>query len=223
MSSGLGLGTEWVATRCPLNYPAGIEPEQPRPDFGQNEMNSSRPNSLDHRPHHSVRQWLLIVLLLAPSVLDAAMGEVCLLSSPDGRIQVSVQMPAPGSVARPHWSATFRGKPVLTECGLGLQTAEAGDVMAGVRVVAERRRSRDARIPVLFGKSDHANDRFREARYTLESPQHRRVDVVFRCYDDAESDLNHLTTETRNLSSADTLKLHLALDGGFVAQLAPAK
>jgi hypothetical protein len=35
--------------------------------------------------------------------------------------------------------------------------------------------------------------------------------------DAAESDPNHLPTETLNLSSADTLKIHLALDGGFVA------
>jgi alpha-glucosidase len=39
---------------------------------------------------------------------------------------------------------------------------------------------------------------------------------------DAETDPNHLATETLNLSSADTLKLRLELDGGFVAQLAPA-
>src|ERR1019366_9528811 len=34
-------------------------------------------------------------------------------------------------------------------------------------------------------KSDHANDRFHEIRYTLDTPEHRRADVVFRCYDDA--------------------------------------
>ena len=45
---------------------------------------------------------------------------------------------------------------------------------------------------------------------------------VWKDASDAESDPNHLTTETLKLSSADTLKLHLALDGGFVAQLAPA-
>jgi alpha-glucosidase len=39
---------------------------------------------------------------------------------------------------------------------------------------------------------------------------------------DAECDPNRLTTETLNLSSADTLRLHPALDGGFVAQLGPA-
>ena len=127
MSSGLGLGTEWVATRCPLNYPAGIEPEQPRPDFGQNDMNSSRPNSRNSSPNKGVCLSLMIGLLLAASVLDAAVGEVYLLSSPDGRIQVSVQMPAPGSIARPSWSATFRGKPVLTGCGFVAQLAPEGN------------------------------------------------------------------------------------------------
>jgi alpha-glucosidase len=39
---------------------------------------------------------------------------------------------------------------------------------------------------------------------------------------DAQSDPNHLTAEKLPLTPNDTLKLHLALDGGFVAQLAPA-
>ena len=38
---------------------------------------------------------------------------------------------------------------------------------------------------------------------------------------DSESEPNHLTTETLNLSLADTLNLRLTPDGGFVAQLAP--
>ena len=37
----------------------------------------------------------------------------------------------------------------------------------------------------MFGKADQAQDRFRETRYALETPQHRRTEVVFRCYDDA--------------------------------------
>jgi alpha-glucosidase len=39
---------------------------------------------------------------------------------------------------------------------------------------------------------------------------------------DAGSDPNHLAFQTVNVSSADTLKVHLALDGGFMAQLVPA-
>ena len=40
---------------------------------------------------------------------------------------------------------------------------------------------------------------------------------------DAESSPNHLTTDTVSVSSGDTLKLHIAVDGGFVAQLMPAR
>ncbi len=94
-------------------------------------------------------------------------------------------MPEPGSAERPRWSATFRGKPLLGECGLGLATADAGDLVAGARVLTNNSRSVNERIPVLFGKADHANDRFHELRYTLEALAHRRLDVVFRCYDDA--------------------------------------
>jgi len=57
--------------------------------------------------------------------------------------------------------------------------------MAGARVVKKRTRWVDQRVPVLFGKADQAIDHFRETRYTLETPQHRQTDVVFRCYNDA--------------------------------------
>jgi alpha-glucosidase len=38
---------------------------------------------------------------------------------------------------------------------------------------------------------------------------------------DAEIDPNHLVTEKFMLSRTDTLKLHVALDGGFVTRLTP--
>jgi alpha-glucosidase len=131
------------------------------------------------------RLCVVIGLLLAAGTLSAEADEANLLNSPDGAIQVSIQMPAAGSDQRPRWSASFHGKPILKECGLGLQTADTGDLMAGVRVVRQRRRSEGQRIRVLFGNADHAQDRFTEVRYTLETPRRRRTDVVFRCYDDA--------------------------------------
>jgi alpha-glucosidase len=45
---------------------------------------------------------------------------------------------------------------------------------------------------------------------------------VWQDASDTEADPNHLTTESLHLSSAGTLKACLALDGGFVAQVAPA-
>jgi len=107
------------------------------------------------------------------------------MNSPNERIRVSIQMPGPGSSNRPFWSATFDGRSILGHCTLGLQIADGGELLAGVALVDVQNRSEDQRILVLFGKSDHANDRFRESRLTLETKTHQRFNVVFRCYDDA--------------------------------------
>ncbi len=116
---------------------------------------------------------------------QAAPSQMPRLASPDGRIQVSIHMPTAGSAERPRWSATFRGKSMLTDCRLGLQTAAGGELMAGVQVVRERKRSVNDPVRVLFGKTSQARDRFRELRLTLETSERRRTEVVFRCYNDA--------------------------------------
>src|SRR5215471_1495235 len=108
-----------------------------------------------------------------------------MLESPDGRIGVQLTLPTPGSAETPRWSAAFRGKAILHDCRLSLEAQGEGDLLAGVRARSERRRSADSRVKVLFGRAAAARDRYREARFTLENPQHRRIEVVFRCYDDA--------------------------------------
>jgi len=94
-------------------------------------------------------------------------------------------MPAPGSAETPCWSAAFRGKAILQDCRLHLEAAGEGNLLAGVRVLRERQRSVDSRVRVLFGKAAEARDRYREARFALETPRKRRLDVVLRCYNDA--------------------------------------
>jgi alpha-glucosidase len=135
--------------------------------------------------HKAWRLALFSCLMVGLGGGRASADALHLLTSPDHRLQVSLQLPATDSAERPCWSATFQGQPLLTNCTLGLQTADAGELMAGARLVRVRNRSEDQRIPVLFGKADHAENRFRETRFTFETPQHRRLDVVFRCYNDA--------------------------------------
>src|ERR1051326_1116530 len=117
--------------------------------------------------------------------LAAHADRPALLQSPDGRLRVQIQMPTPGSSDTPRWSATFRGAPLLHDCRLSLKVAEMGDLLAGVQVRNERRRSANNRVRVLFGKADFARDRYQETRFSLETSHKLRVDVVFRCYDDA--------------------------------------
>ncbi len=107
------------------------------------------------------------------------------LSSPDGRIAVAIEIPAPDSAAHPTWSATYRGKAVLTHCSLRLETVDAGDLLAGAHLQRQRSRIFAERIPVLFGKSDHADDNFHELSLSLETPSRRHFNIVFRAYNDA--------------------------------------
>lgn len=124
-----------------------------------------------------------IPAFLAVCQLQAA-PEPYALSAPDGRIRVLIQLPASDSPNVLAWSASFGGKEILRDCRLGLQTTDAGDQLAGVRVTGEERRSVRERIPVPFGKADFARNDFNELRLALKNAQ-RTVTVVFRCYSDA--------------------------------------
>lgn len=138
-------------------------------------------------PLHSAA-WLaacLLVPLPAVATTESLLTRPDHLASPDGRIVASFQWPGPGTDEPPRWSVAFRGTPLLTGGQLGLETRDDGDWMAGTRVVQQQRRSVRERVPVLFGKADHAEDHFEELRVTLETTGRRRADVVFRCYDDA--------------------------------------
>jgi len=114
---------------------------------------------------HTFQHALLLLMVCLGGWSQAE--EIHVLSSPDPRIQVSFHMPVAGSIDGPRWSATFRGEPILTGCGLGLRTADSGELLAGARVLRGSSRSVDERVAVLFGKADHANDRFNEIRYTV--------------------------------------------------------
>lgn len=132
--------------------------------------------------------FALSVVLPVTRLLGTEAGPlegVVRLVSPDRRIQISLEMPAPGSKERPRWSARFRDRLLLSHCGLGLETASAGDLLVGARLARATRRSVNHRIPVHFGKSSGATDRYEELTFTLETPEGRRADVVVRCYDDA--------------------------------------
>jgi alpha-glucosidase len=138
-----------------------------------------------YRRWTAARKCTLLSLMVTGGFLFLARADDRVLVSPDKRIRVAIELPAPGTTNRPVWSAWFQEKPILTGCRLGIRTMDGGELLSGVKIVKERKRSVDHSIPVLFGKADHAADVFHESRFTFESPEHRRLDVIFRCYNDA--------------------------------------
>lgn len=107
------------------------------------------------------------------------------LRSPDNQIDIHIQMPPEGSAETPHWSATLQGKPILADCKLSLEVKGEGDMLAGVHVIRQRIKTSNRQIRVLFGKTKTTRDNYRETRLTLENPHKRRIEVSFRCYNDA--------------------------------------
>src|SRR4051812_6851011 len=94
-------------------------------------------------------------------------------------------MPVPEWACHRPGAGSFHNKPTPKACGLGFKPADEGELMLGVRVLKEQRRSVDKRVRVLFGKSAYANDSFHEMRFKLETARRTPVDVIFRCYNDA--------------------------------------
>lgn len=121
-------------------------------------------------------EWALIL----PALLAAGTFPGTELVSPNGNLKVRVNLPEQAT-----WSLAVGGKERLGPCRLGLTVKGFGDLFAGVRVLDQRRRTVDERIPVLFGKASEARNHFEELRLQLAGAGGMRVDVVFRCFDDA--------------------------------------
>ncbi|HLJ56783.1 MAG TPA: glycoside hydrolase family 97 catalytic domain-containing protein, partial [Chthonomonadaceae bacterium] len=107
------------------------------------------------------------------------------VASPDGKIVVNFEAPAPASAGVPRWRASFHGRPLLGDCRLGLETSTHGELLHGARVVSASMLSVDRRIPVLFGKASRAANRYQSLRMMLANPAGIRTVVEFRCFDDA--------------------------------------
>src|SRR4051812_15914404 len=105
------------------------------------------------------------------------------LESPDGRIKISIQIAAQGDV--PRWHAMFNGNVILTNCALGLQINQEGELLKDVRVLRKHSTAMEKKIQVLFGKAAFARDTFHELLLELKSPERSQVNVIFRCYNDA--------------------------------------
>ena len=105
------------------------------------------------------------------------------LASPNGA--VSVTFAAPGGASAPIWSARLGDCALLENCRLSLRVMGAGDLMEGARAVSIKGSKHREKMPVLFGKSDHADNDYNELRATIQSRFGAKCTVVFRCFDDA--------------------------------------
>ena len=131
---------------------------------------------------------LLAVLVLARAGDDPARSTpALLLRSPNGAVELTVALTsADGRTGVPVFSVSCRAHELLHESRLGLNLDGTGPLAAGLMVTETTRRSADTVVSLGFGKSSQARDNYREVTVALEErlPPQRKVQIVFRAYDD---------------------------------------
>jgi alpha-glucosidase len=109
------------------------------------------------------------------------------LASPDGRIRVVCGLANVRGEADCFAYSVWLGDKLLIDVSqLGLVFGESGPFQQNLRIRESGRREQDQTWDVPIGKSSRARDHFRELTVALEeqAAPHRRIDVVFRAYDD---------------------------------------
>lgn len=126
------------------------------------------------------RATLLVLLLAAAS---ARAETVATLDSPGGVLRVTFTIDADG---RPGYALAREGRPVIDESRLGFILWDSPKFDRGFRLEGVERHDRDATWEQPWGERRFVRDRHRELRVRLaeKRPGGRRLDVVFRAYDD---------------------------------------
>jgi alpha-glucosidase len=108
---------------------------------------------------------------------------VATLSSPEGTLAVTVTLDPDG---RPGYAIARRGAPVIAESRLGFLLADAPKLERNFRLAGSSRRNADETWEQPWGERRFVRNRYNElrAQFVEKKPPARRMDVVFRAFDD---------------------------------------
>ena len=119
----------------------------------------------------------LTAALAAMPLLAAAVD----VTSPDGRIMVSVDTPD----GVPTYSMTFDGKTVVRPSHLGLELADAPDLMKGFEIIGTKTGSTDETWQPVWGETRDIRNHYNELLVEMKQPETDRfMNLRFRVYDD---------------------------------------
>ncbi len=108
---------------------------------------------------------------------------VATMASPGNVVAVAVDIDGDGRVL---YSVTRRGKPIILPSRLGFLFTDAGKIERGLRLVSQSARDEDDSWTQPWGEWQTIRNHFRELRVRFQEAGGlmRRMDVVFRLYDD---------------------------------------
>ncbi len=125
----------------------------------------------------------LLVISLGAQAGDARAEPIATLSSPDGTLSVTLTLDPDG---RPGYAVARQGRPVIAESRLGFLLTDAPKLERNFRLAGSSRRSADETWEQPWGERRFVRNRYNElrAQFVEKKPPARRMDVVFRAFDD---------------------------------------
>ncbi len=118
---------------------------------------------------------------------EAAPGSSVTIESPSGDVRIAFGLyEAAGQTGVAAYDVLWRDRILLQRARVLIALAGMAPLDAGFRIVSVTRRQYDETYRVFPGKSSAARNRCREAVIALEehASPHRRLDLIFRAYDD---------------------------------------
>lgn len=131
--------------------------------------------------------WTFEVLLWLVAGACACAGSTRLpyqVSSPDGLVAVRFDLRHEAGSSLPVYSISYRGRPILLNSSLGLDTESAGRFGPGFELLGVREHEHSGVWTPVYGERSLIPDVYREAVVSLRGPGERRLDVVLRAYNE---------------------------------------
>ena len=121
--------------------------------------------------------------VMALAVVPAQAADVATITSPGGTLTVTVSLNDEG---RPGYRVSRNGAPVINDSRLGFLLTDAPKLERGFALVEQSTRAVDTRWEQPWGEQRWIADRHREltVRLAEKGTLRRRLDLVFRVYDD---------------------------------------
>jgi len=132
-------------------------------------------------PVRSSRFALALIACVAAGAAHAA--TVAEVASPDGRIRVELDVSGEGRLA---YRVARDGKPLIGDSRLGFLLRNGRQFLRGLELQAQASRSIDDTWEQPWGERRFVRDHYNElrAQFAERDHDHRRLDVVFRVFDD---------------------------------------
>ena len=129
---------------------------------------------------HSIAIAMLAAALLAPG---AHADTVASVASPDGALKVELDLNGEGRLA---YRVSRAGRPLVADSRLGFLLRNDRQFLRGLKLDAQSARSFDETWEQPWGERRFVRNRYNELRasFVEGDRDHRRLDVVFRVFDD---------------------------------------